>query len=133
MKILGLERVALEVPNMTQAIDFFSDLLGTRFIQKNSPFHEETRLAFSELGIELYQEQAAAEEVKVRSFHLRVQGIEEIRHMIELKGGEIVTPIFEVGNMKHLIAKIWNLRVAFVEYEGDDAIAALDPGTFRKK
>jgi predicted enzyme related to lactoylglutathione lyase len=124
MKILGLERVALEVNNMEQAIEFYSDLFQTSFIEKEFPQNKSTQLAFSELGVELIRESTTTEE-KLRSFHLRVDRIEDVKQVVEQKGGKILAPVFEVGIMKHTVAQLGAIRIVFVEYEGRDSIGSL--------
>jgi catechol 2,3-dioxygenase-like lactoylglutathione lyase family enzyme len=125
MRVLGIERVALQVKDLDAAVALFSDLLDTRFecceLKMNGVLR---RLAFSPLGIELLQEVPAGDFEGLRSFHLRVEDLSEVRPAVIAAGGEVLSE-FRVGRMAHLPTQVGQFRIVYVTYSGDDAIAAL--------
>ncbi|SFJ30063.1 hypothetical protein [Thermoflavimicrobium dichotomicum] len=124
MRVKGIERVALEVKDMDESVELFSKLLGTRFQRKDLKIGSSSvKLAFSSLGIELIQEQDS-EYDKLRSFHLRVEDINEVPAAVSEMGGEVLSR-FRVGAMEHMVTRIGSFRIVFVSYSGDDSLDAL--------
>lgn len=127
MKIKGIERVALQVKDIDQSITFFSRLFGTTFQRQNVQINDSViKVAFSPLGIELLEE-TDLEKESLRSFHLRVENIQDVHPAVLEAGGEILAH-FTVGEMEHMIAKIGDFRIVFVSYEGNDSLKALSSG-----
>jgi predicted enzyme related to lactoylglutathione lyase len=125
MKVKGIERVALQVKNLDDAIALFSELLGTSFQRHDVQIGDSSlRLAFSELGIELLQEVPPSDHETLRSFHLRVEDIKEVHAAIAAAGGEVLAE-FSVGEMAHIVTRVGVFRILFVEYPGNDALSAL--------
>jgi predicted enzyme related to lactoylglutathione lyase len=125
MKVKGIERVALQVKDLDDAMALFSELLGTRFQRHDVRIGESAlRLAFSELGLELLQEVPASDDETLRSFHFRVEDIEEVREAIAAASGEVLAE-FSVGEMAHVVTRVGVFRIIFVEYPGNDALSAL--------
>jgi predicted enzyme related to lactoylglutathione lyase len=125
MKVKGIERVALQVKNLDDAMALFSELLGTSFQRHDVQIGDSSlRLAFSELGIELLQEVPASDDETLRSFHFRVEDIKEVHEAIAAAGGEVLGE-FSVGEMAHVVTRVGVFRIIFVEYSGNDALSAL--------
>ena len=125
MKVKGIERVALQVKNLDDAMVLFSDLLGTSFQRHDVKIGDSPlRLAFSDLGIELLQEIPESDVETFRSFHLRVEDIKEVREAIVVAGGEVLAE-FSVGEMAHVVTRVGGFRIIFVSYPGNDALSAL--------
>lgn len=125
MKVKELERVALQVKNLDDAMMLFSELLGTSFQRHDVQIGDSSlRLAFSELGIELLQEVPARHDETLRSFHFRVEDIKEVHEAIAAAGGEVLAE-FSVGEMAHVVTQVGVFRIIFVEYPGNDALSAL--------
>ncbi len=125
MKVKGIERVALQVKNLDDAVTLFSELLGTSFQRQDVKIGGSSlRVAFSDLGIELLQEVPASDVQTLRSFHLRVEDITEVHEAIAAAGGEVLAE-FSVGEMAHVVTRVSGFRIIFVSYPGNDALSAL--------
>ncbi|GGF97536.1 hypothetical protein [Paenibacillus abyssi] len=124
MKIKGIERVALQVQDIEVSVERFSRLLGTSFQRHDLQIGEAvTKLAFSPLGIELLEDPSSEQEF-LRSFHLRVENIDEVRRSVKEAGGQVLSQIC-VGSMEHVITQFGAFRIVFVCYSGQEALQAL--------
>jgi predicted enzyme related to lactoylglutathione lyase len=123
MRIQGIERVALQAKDLDTAMALFSSMLDTTFHQQELG-GEQRRLAFSPLGIELLQEVPPGDFEGLRSVHLRAEDWDEARRHVMQRGGAVLAE-FRIGEMSHLITRIGCSRISFVEYSGDDGLAAL--------
>jgi catechol 2,3-dioxygenase-like lactoylglutathione lyase family enzyme len=123
--VYGLNRVALQVTDLDESVRLFAALLDTSFrrLDLRRPGRL-VSLAFSPLGLELVHDSPGDPAEKLRSFHLRVRDIGEMRTRVLRSGGQVVDE-FTVGSMKHLITTVGSFRVVFVEYSGDDYLEAI--------
>ena len=126
--IRKLERVALNVTNLENATALYSRTLGITFEKYGElvqPDGTHVRFAISSGGLELLQEIPPRQEASMRSFHYRVDNLDEAKKHIEQHGG-VVLGGFNVGAVKELGALIGGIRMFFLEYEGDDIIAEMN-------
>lgn len=141
MKVEKLERVALTVKNLDEAIRLFSDLLGTTFERnpaatfvKNVTEHadrafEETRLrvAISPIGLELIETIPPTEKEGVRSFHFKVSDLDQAKAEMKEKGIRLLAEI-AYGGLKEAIFSPSDLhggRLCLTEFEAPTAIDAI--------
>jgi hypothetical protein len=128
VRCLAIERVAIEVPDLGNAIHRMGRLLDTEFRVLEVALPGGTRrVAVSPLGVELLESPGSAP--RLRSFHLRVADLETTRDDLE-RAGVPVRETFTVGSMEHLAAELEpGLRVLFVAYAGDDGFQAITAST----
>jgi predicted enzyme related to lactoylglutathione lyase len=128
MKVDKLERVALNVPNLDEAIKVFSLVLGLEFekvVELTQPDGKRIKAAISSKGLELLQEFPPLSETSIRSFHFRVPDLEQAKEWVEHKGGKIKGQ-FMVGKVKEMVCDIYGVRIIIMAYEGDNVIAAME-------
>ena len=143
MKIEKLDRVAIHVNDIEEAIALFSSVLGTRFDMApregvkrkktitehaNRAFEESrNRVAISPEGIELVEMPKPQPPEGLRSFHLKVSNIEEAKAEMQAKGIRL-TAYLELGGLKEAIFSpedLHGVRLVLVEYDAPDAISAM--------
>lgn len=125
--IKKLERVALNVPDMDEAVEAFSKVLGIMFektVELTQPDGTMIKAAISSQGMELLQELPPQDKVSMRSFHFRVDDIDQAKEQVEAKGGKVLGR-FMVGNVDQMICDIHGARIILICYEGDDIVAAM--------
>lgn len=128
MKIDKLERVALNVSNLDEAVNVFSHVLGIKFektVELTQPDGRKIKAAISSQGMELLQEIPPLNETSIRSFHFRVPDIEQAQEWVEKSGGKVKGQ-FTVGTVKEMVCEIHGARVILLSYKGDDVIAAME-------
>jgi len=127
MKVGKLERVALNVANLDEAVKAYSLVLGIKFekiFELTQPDGKRVNVAISSQGMELVQENPPLKETSIRSFHFRVSDFEEAREWVEKNGGKVKGQ-FMVGQVKEMICEIHGARIILMAYTGDDIIAAM--------
>lgn len=144
MKIEKLDRVAVNVNNLDEAVQLFSDILGMRFDMvpagrrkktitehANRAFEESrNKVAVSTEGLELVEMPQPRPKEGLRSFHLKVTNLEEARAEMKAKGIRLLAEL-ELGGLKEAIYSpddLHGLRLVLVEYEAPTAISAMRQG-----
>lgn len=125
--IKNLERVALNVKNLEDAMKTFSDTLGIEFektLDFSQPDGTRIRGAISSGGVELVEEPSMELKAAPRSFHFRVDDLDAAKAHVEEKGGTVLSR-FSIGNVEELVCNIYDLRIIFLTYEGDDIISEM--------
>jgi len=126
MKVEKLERLAIGVPNLEEAMKGFSQILGVDFetgvLEPAFSDGTKIRCAISSKGVELVEK--PGRDTAVASFHFRVNDLEEAAAWVRQNGGKIIGSI-EVGSMKEIICNIFGLRIILLTYPGDDPIKAV--------
>lgn len=123
MKIEKLDRVAIYVKNLDDAVSFFSDLFETSF-RVGQPTKQDisgdyVRAAIAPFGLELVERlKPPAEIAGLTSFHLKVPDIEAARKEMKGRGYDPIAEIRE-KKLKELIYIIRGIRIIFVEYQGN--------------
>lgn len=128
MKVEKLERIALNVPDLEEAVQVFSRLLGIHFEKKvelKQPDGKEIKAMISSQGLELVQEVPPLTEMGVRSFHFRVPDLDAAKKWVDNNGGKVISE-FPVGKVRQAVCKISGLRVILINYPGDDVIQAME-------
>ena len=147
MRIEKLDRVAVSVFNLDEAEKFFSDLLGIKFyrfqdklaageitrektITKHAdPAFEEakTKVAISPTGLELIETAPPTKKEEVRSFHFKVDDLDEAVADMELRGVRLLAEV-KLGKLREAIYSAQDLhgaRIVLAEYEAPTAIEAI--------
>lgn len=123
-----LERVALNVPDLDEAVNVFSQVLGIKFekiVELTQPDGRQIKAAISSQGMELLVENPPLTETSIRSFHFRVPDLEQAREQVEKNGGKVKGQ-FSVGNVKEMVCDIYGARIILMSYSGDNVIAAME-------
>ena len=112
MKAERIEVIGLNVRNLDEAIDFFSDILGTTFIKPApgrrtkkltdhaDPAFESAKLkiAIDRTGyLELIESTPPLEDEGIRSFHVTVPDIEEAKAELKKKGIRLMADVSSSG------------------------------------
>ncbi len=125
MKVEKLERLAIGVPNLEEAMKDFSRIFGIDFetgvLEPILPGETKIRCAVSTKGVELVEKPGKA--IAVASFHFRVKDLDEATAWVEKNGGTIIGR-FSVNQMEEVITNTFGLRIILVYYPGDDPIKA---------
>jgi len=128
MKVQGLERVAINVPDLEEAVGFFSQILGIAFeghVDLTQPGSKQVRAAISSKGLELLQEIPPHAVTSLRSMHFRVGDLGEAAEQVQRNGGKLLGR-FKTGAVEQLISDIMGVRIIFISYPGDDVIRAME-------
>lgn len=123
-----LERVALNVPDLDEAVNVFSQVLGIKFekiVELTLPDGKQIKAAISSQGMELLEESPPLMETSIRSFHFRVPDLKQAREQVEKSGGKIKGQ-FSVGKVEEMVCDIYGARIILMSYAGDDVIAAME-------
>jgi len=142
MKIEKLDRVCINVKNLSEAERFFADLFGVTFEEvsgkgefiktitdyANCAFEQTPiKVAMSPIGLELIETTPPTEKEGVRSFHLKVSNLEQakaemrekgIRLLAEVKHGGLSEAIFNPDDLH-------GIRLVLVEYGESNPISAI--------
>lgn len=143
MKVEKLDRVAMHVDNLEEAIALFSSILGTRFdmtpregvkFKKTITEHADrafeeirNRIAISPEGIELVEMPKPQPKEGLRSFHLKVSNLEEAKAQMKAKGIRMTAEL-ELGGLKEAIYSpedLHGVRLVLVEYDAPSVISAM--------
>lgn len=129
MEIEGIDRVAVEVDDLEQAVRFFKDLLDTEFrqITVEPPGGERLQVALSPLGLELLHSDSSAPGARLRSFHLKVPDVEQTERALRQRGVEIAGKL-QINGLEQIVCNLYGLRVIFVAYDAPSAADAVASG-----
>lgn len=129
MRVERLDRLCIGVPDLEEGIALFHRVLGLDFEfsgENVMPAGNTIRLALSNQGIELLE--IPGQPIHFRSFHFKVNGIEEAAQAVKAEGIDIVSE-FSVGKMDEKVMDLFGLRAILIDYPGNDpARAAADRG-----
>lgn len=142
MNVEKIDRVAIHVNNLDEAMRMFSDLLGIEFdvvpregIKRTKTITEhadrafeeaKNKIALSPVGLELV-ESAAVKQEGLRSFHLKVSDIEAAKAEMKAKGIRLVADM-AAGGLKEAIYSpedLHGVRLVLVEYDAPTALKAI--------
>lgn len=124
MKVERLDRLCIGVPNLEEGMALFGRTLGLEFEffgENVMPNGNTIRLAISNQGIELLE--VPDKEIHFRSFHFKVNGIDQAAEDIKAQGIEIVSE-FSVGQMEEKVMDLFGLRAILIDYPGQDPAKA---------
>lgn len=124
MKVEHLDRLCLGVPDLEEAKETFGKLLGLTFEfsgRNQMPDGSEVNLAISNQGIELLE--VPGRPIHLRSFHFKVNGIEEAARHLKEQGVEVISE-FALGDMDEKVLDLFGLRAILIDYPGEDPAKA---------
>lgn len=124
MKVEKLDKVVITVKNLEQAKRVFGELFETTFIEigevKQGISGVVAKPAITPFGLELLQRiDPPSETFGITAFHLKVKDLDAVRNELRQKGHEPVAEI-KIKRLKELVYVIEGVRIAFVEYHGDN-------------
>ncbi len=151
MKVQKLDTVAVDVKNLEEAIKFFSDILGTTFVNMgelksddgkpgglimekkvteyaNTTFEKaKVRIAMDRTGfLELIESDPPLKE-GLRNIHFKVADIEKAKAEMKRRGVRLIADI-RIGGLKEAIFNpddVHGIRLCFVEYDAPTFVDAL--------
>lgn len=124
MKVERLDRLCIGVPNLEDGMALFSRILGLTFEfsgENVMPNGNTIKLAISNQGIELLE--VPDKEIHFRSFHFKVNGIEQAAQEVKAQGIDIISE-FSVGQMDEKVMDLFGLRAILIDYPGVDPAKA---------
>lgn len=124
MRVERLDRLCIGVPDLEQGKAQFAKVLGLEFEFSGEtvlPDGETIRLAISNQGVELLE--VPDREIHLRSFHFKVDGLEEAAEHVRDNGIPIVSE-FYVGQMGEKVMDLFGLRAILIDYPGEDPAQA---------
>lgn len=124
VKVEGLDRLCIAVPNLQEGIDLFKKLLGLEFEfvgEATLPNGDTIKAAISNQGMELVE--VPGREIHFRSFHFKVKDMTEAKDWVQQNGVKVVSE-FSVGQMDEMVLDLCGLRAILINYPGNDPAAA---------
>ena len=141
MKVEKLDRVAINVKNLDEAVQFFSDLLGITFyrvpveeLKRTVTEHGDRafeelvhKVAISPMGLHLREESLPVTKEGVFSFHLKVSNLDEAKAEMKAKGIRLLMELEQGGQRGAVYSPedLHGIKLVLVEYEGPSAIEAM--------
>ena len=142
MKVEKLERVAISVKNIDEALKFFSGILNIPFhiipidgevkrTEKTDSSEERkmypTKLAISPLGFALVETEPPTEKEGLRSLLLKVSDLEQAKAEMESSGITKTAEATAGGQKEALYSPddCHGVRLALIDYDEPDSISAL--------
>ncbi len=124
MKVEGLDRLCIAVPNLEEGKALFGKILGLEFEFSGEaalPGGPPIKIALSNQGVELIE--VPGKEMHLRSFHFKVNDLAEAKDWVQQNGVKI-TNEFSVGQMAEVALDLNGLRTILINYPGTDPAAA---------
>ena len=141
MKVEKVDRVAINVKNLDEAVKLFSDLFGITFYRVpqeklkrtvtehgDRPFEELVhKVAISPIGLHIREESSPVTKEGVFSFHLKVSNLDEAKAEMKAKGIRLLMELTQGGQRGAVYSSddLYGVRIVLVEYEGPSAIEAM--------
>ena len=128
MKIERIDRVSIAVKDLEKAMQFFSDLLGTKFDEVRENDHLKIRATYGDDGIELVQPTDESSSVDkfiqsrgegVLTVALKVPDLEEAQKSLQEKGLRLIGEIRR-GGLKEAVfhrRDSYGVQITLCEYE----------------
>ncbi len=140
MKVQKLERVALTVKNLEEAVKLFSNLFDTTFercpdtvvrkiTEHADPAFEglKLKIAMSPIGWELLETDPPPEKEGVRAFHFKVSNLERAKAEMKAKGIRLLAEV-TYGNLKEAVFSpddLHGARLCLAEFDAPTAVDAV--------
>lgn len=124
MKVEGLDRLCIAVPNLADGIALFKKILGLEFEfvgEAVMPNGGKITAAISNQGVELVE--VPDREIHLRSFHFKVKDLSEAKDWVQQNDVKVLSE-FSVGQMDEMVLDLCGLRAILINYPGNDPAAA---------
>ena len=116
MKIEKVEMVCISVNDLNEAMEFYERFFDTKFKVRKT----KNKWALCPFGFELLERPVRGPETDtVRSFHLKVPDVYEVKEEMKTKGFE---PVEEVQipdmGLREVVYHVRGLRIIFIDWKG---------------